>query len=82
MISADWLVIAFVLGALTGHLCTQKASLASLYKAHLRGIQKGKAEQKELVAHLERKATRLESQFRKISFNSATLVKYELPKLP
>lgn len=83
MVSIDWVVITFVLGALTGHLATRKASLGALYRAHLRGIEKGRLEQKHLIEHLERKANRLQAQTRKLTFTPSSLKGNEqLPNIP
>jgi hypothetical protein len=82
MVSIDWVVIAFVLGALTGHLTTRKASLAGLYRAHLRGIEKCRREQEELVMHLKRVNSRLQEQVKVSTFKSTCTRNEQLPNIP
>lgn len=79
MVSIDWVVIAFVLGALTGHLATRKASLAGLYRAHLKGNKKGRLENAEVVMHLQRVNARLQEQL-KVSNRSTR--NEQLPNIP
>lgn len=83
MVSIDWVVIAFVLGALTGHLATRKASLGALYRAHLRGIEKGRLEQEEHVMHLQRLNGRLQEQVKALTIYKSTCTRNEqLPNIP
>jgi hypothetical protein len=86
MVSIDWVVIAFVLGALTGHLTTRKASLAGLYRVHLRGIEKGRLEggleQTEVVMHLQRVNARLQEQVKVLTFKSTCTRNEQLPNIP
>lgn len=79
MVSIDWVVIAFVLGALTGHLATRKASLAGLYRAHLKGIEKGRLEKTEVVMHLQRVNARLQEQVKVSTYRSRN---EQLPNIP